>query len=241
MTSSDADAEGWRDGVRSTYAEMVEAGVYTLRFRHADVDRAFVADTLGPLVDELPPGVAVLEVGCGVGEWIELMGELLARADRPTHNRYGFDLTEEMVAIASDYLAPTLPADHVHVGDLFADQAYVFDTPSPFALIYAYDVIQQLPASIQLDGVRSVFDRIPPGGFLVLFDQDAATPAGRRMALRKAVTRYLRIPLVPRFYLVARYPRAADVVDTLRAAGAVVEVRRPDDGARVAVIARRPS
>lgn len=240
MTPPAAGAAGWRQRVRATYAKMVKAGLYSARFRHADADRAFVADTLGELIAELPPGVAVLEAGCGVGDWIGLVGQILGSAGRPTRDRYGFDLTPEMIAIAAETLASELPRDHLRTGDLFDDDAYAFDTPTPFGLIYAYDVIQQLPPSMQLDGARALYRRIPPGGSLALFDQDAATRAGRRMAFRKAVTRYLRIPLVPRFYLVARYPRASDLVDGLRSEGAAVEVRRPGDGARVAVIARRP-
>jgi hypothetical protein len=142
--------------------------------------------------------------------------------------------------LAAERLGGELPADHLRVGDLLNPASYDFGRGEPFGLVFAYDVIQQLPKSLQLAGVRAIYDSVAAGGVLVVFDQDSATPAGRRMELNKALTRWLHIPLVPRFYLVARYPRAARVVQELRLAGAEVELRRAG-GARVAIVARRPA
>lgn len=240
MSAAAPDGAGWQGGVRATYARMVDAGVYSARFRHSDDDRDFVSVTLAPLIENLPPGAAVLEAGCGVGDWLHLVGEILARAGHSPQRRYGFDLTPEMVSLAADVIGPELPAEHLRVGDLLSSEPYEFPDAPEFGLIYAYDVIQQLPRSLQQDGVRALYGRLGSGGTLAIFDQDAASRPGRRMEIRKAITRYLRIPLVPRFYLVARYPRAEDVASTLRDAGAEVEVVRPGESARVAIVARTP-
>src|SRR3546814_12322438 len=50
---------------------------------------------------------------------------------------------------------------------------------------------------------------LAPGGVAVVFDNEADSPFGRRMALRKLVTRYSRLPLAPRYYCNAAYPPLA--------------------------------
>jgi SAM-dependent methyltransferase len=219
---------------------MVERGLYSTRFRHAEADRAFVAATLSPLLEGMPAGRSVLEVGCGVGEWLALVGSLQRDRDRPAAERYGFDLSPAMIEIALEYLAGDVPADHLAVADLLEPEAYRFPDAPPVGLVYAYDVVQQLPPRMQRDGVRAMYRGLDRGGVLVVFDQDARHPAGRRMALKKLVTRWLRLPLVPRFYLLARYPDPAAIVAALEHEGALVDVRRGEAGARIAIVARRP-
>ena len=224
----------------SAYSAEARDGIYSTSFRHADVDRAFVIDVLSPLLRSMLPGTAVLEVGCGTGDWLQLIGDLLRQVGRPMGDRYGFDLTPEMVEIARERLGD-LPADHVRVGDLLRPEAYEFGDGPPFGLTVAYDVVQQLPRRLQVAGIRSIYARVPPGCSLVVFDQDASHPAGRRMGAKKLITRWLRIPLVPRFYLVARYPSVRQLVSALESTGANVEVVRGPVGARIAIVATRPS
>src|SRR3546814_8250178 len=52
---------------------------------------------------------------------------------------------------------------------------------------------------------------LAPGGVAVIFDNEADSRFGRRMALRKLVTRYSGLPLVPRYYCNAAYPPLARI------------------------------
>lgn len=228
---------GWRSEVRDTYADLVGDGVYTTGFRHSDADRDLVRTLLAPIVGALGPDDAVLEAGCGVGEWLEMVVGLTAPGTPPTI--CGFDLTPEMVEVARRRLAPAWPAVRLRTGDLLDPAAYETPGSRGFGLVYAFDVLQQLPRDAQLRGLLAMYAAVAPGGHLVLFDQDAASAAGTRMGLKKAITRYLRIPLVPRFYLVARYPRAVGLVRALTELGAAVELVRPGSGARFALVATR--
>src|SRR3546814_2630858 len=47
---------------------------------------------------------------------------------------------------------------------------------------------------------RRMVAALAPGGVAVIFDNEADSRFGRRMALRKLVTRYSGLPLVPRYY-----------------------------------------
>lgn len=47
------------------------------------------------------------------------------------------------------------------------------------------------------------------GGAAILFEKERHSRHGLAMAAKKFVTRHLRIPLAPRFYRAAHYPRLA--------------------------------
>jgi SAM-dependent methyltransferase len=192
-----------------------------------------------PLVAGLDGEATALEAGCGVGEWIELVMSLPETP--PTMDIRGFDLSPELIELARTRLAGTVPDEHLYVADLLDPGAWAPDgAPPPGCdLILAFDVIQQLPPSDQPAGTAALFRALRPGGHLVVFDQDARSPAGRKMGLRKAVTRWLHIPLVPRWYLIARYPSAKRLVTFLEALGGSVQLVRRGSGARFAVVARR--
>lgn len=229
--------------IRATYARLVDEGLYTATFRHSDIDRHFVAGVLRSLIFLPGRQPAVLDVGCGAGDWLDLVRSLILEDAASKPSLFGFDLTPELVDLARRRLARSVPESHLRSGSLFDTDTYAFGGASPsagFDLVYAYDVIQQIPPREQARAVLTLFDHVRPGGQLVIIDQDADAPAGRRMAIRKAITRYLRIPLVPRYYLVARYPRAIALTRTLSAPHVDQPVVRRGSGARFALVATRP-
>jgi hypothetical protein len=98
-------------------------------------------------------------------------------------------------------------ADHFQQGDILNDSTYGFPGRSGrFDIIFAYDVVQQLPPALQYQACETMLGRLAAGGALIVFDHDSQSRYGRQMAFKKFVTRYLRIELVPRYYCNAKYP-----------------------------------
>lgn len=151
---------------------------------------------------------------------------------------YGFDLTPDMVEVARRRLGDRIPQENLHQGDVLSDSAYEFDgAPGSYQLIYAFDVVQQLPRSRQLEAVRAMLKHLDEGGCAVVFDHDRWSPYGLRMGLRKLVTKYLRVPLVPRYYCNARYPALSRFASRLAASGAYsTDVRVAPDGKKRALL-----
>jgi hypothetical protein len=77
------------------------------------------------------------------------------------------------------------------------------------------------------------------GGVLVVFDHDRQSPYGRRMGIKKWVTRHLFVPLVPRWYIHAAYPPLGRYAAQMARRGDLaVEVAARPDWPRRALIAR---
>ena len=62
------------------------------------------------------------------------------------------------------------------------------------------------PAAARSTPATSSQMRLAIGGAALIFDNDAESPFGRRMALRKFMTRYFGLRLVPDYYCNASYP-----------------------------------
>ena len=204
----------------SSYADLVATGVYDAAFQHADWATTFFTETLrGPLATfETRRPLRVLEAGVGTGFWL---GKLPARvADPSTVELRGFDLSAEMVGAAEQRLAAAGIAAELAVGDILDDDAYVFPPVIRHDVVFAYDVVQQLPRELQDGAVRQLYRHVADGGWLVIFDHDAASRYGRTMGLKKWLRRHLGIPLVPYHYIHSRYPSMAHLRRLLQGAGA---------------------
>ena len=110
----------------------------------------------------------------------------------------------------------------------------------PFDLVYTFDVVQQLPMSKQWDSVEAMLSVVAPGGSLVIFDHDGRSVYGRKMRLKKVLRRYLRVPLVPAWYVYSVYPPLGQYAARLaRRPGLSVRVVSRDDTPRRALIVNR--
>lgn len=214
---------------RASFNALVEEGVYSESFDHPPALKDFVRRMLHSHGPAWPPDrpLRVLDCGCGTGLWLEQLARQLDRPDRPV-SCFGFDLSDGMVELARQRLAGRPGEAHIQRGDLLDPAAYRFAAaPEGFDLVFAFDVVQQLPPRHQLAACRLIAGQLAPGGVALVFDHDRASPYGRRMGWRKFVTRYLRVPLLPRYYCDARYPPLARFATRLQT----------QDGLRTALVA----
>ena len=188
------------------YHGLIGQGVYTHSSEHGQPDRQFFAEVLTPFFDGLPAQpVAILECGCGSGEWLDEAGRMADSSRATSVELAGFDLTPGLVDLARERLRDRVTGEQLLVGDV-VDPAVYARLGRSFDLVFAFDVVQQLPRKEQVHAVERMLLAVGPGGTLVVFDHERHSEYGRRMGMKKWVTRHLRIPLVPRWYIHAAYP-----------------------------------
>jgi SAM-dependent methyltransferase len=224
------------------FGALVEDGSYDTQFEHSPAMKDFVATTLLASLSaaELTGPMAVLDCGCGPGAWLAYLWELLDGSGRQRHRLFGFDITPAMIDVARRRLATSVPPQQLQVGDIMEDQSYAFDgADKQFHVIFAYDVIQQLPRRLQLDACKSMLRHLATGGVALIFDHDSLSAYGVKMGFRKLVTKYLGIGLVPAYYCNARYPplgRFARAISEMN--GFLTEVKKAGDGRKRVLIIR---
>src|SRR3546814_4566642 len=106
-----------------------------------------------------------------------------------------------MVEVAQEKLRGLAAPGDLRRGDLLEPQSYAFDAAGGgFDLIFTYDVVQQLPRARQAEACHGMAAALAPGGVALIFDHEADSRFGRRLALRKPLTRYCGLRLVTRYY-----------------------------------------
>lgn len=228
---------------RKSFDGLVESGVYGADFDHPPAAKSFVASVLQEVVPRRPrcAPFAVLDCGCGTGAWLCFLHAEISLAGFTDPQLFGFDLSGRMVDIARQKLRGLATPGHLRTGNLLERPSYAFaDAPAGFDLIFTYDVVQQLPRACQVEACRLLAAALAPGGLALVFDNDAASRFGRRMALRKFLTRYGGLRLVPRYYCNARYPPLEQIRQELeRAPGLRARIVARADGIKRAMIVER--
>lgn len=116
----------------------------------------------GDVMEQIPAGASVLDVGCGAGLFLLLLG----RQGR-LREGLGFDVSAPAVAAAQRAaqgagLSSTLK---------FEVRSIEAGIPvGPWNVVTAVDVLHHVPAAHQRAFVASLCERVPPGGRLVLKD-----------------------------------------------------------------------
>ena len=193
----------------ASFNALVESGVYSRGHVHGETFRRLFATGLLEALSRIEVATPrILEVGCGAGAWIAEMRTVLTKAGRQAE-LYGTDIAPRMVETCRARFAGEIPSDRFQAGDILAVSAYG-DADSRYDLIVAYDVVQQLPRAAQFASYGAMARHLSPGGALLIFDNEADSPYGRRMARKKFLTRYFGLRLVPRYYCDARYPPLSD-------------------------------
>jgi SAM-dependent methyltransferase len=225
---------------KEAFGSLVRNGTYDSRFEHAPHVRAFFEDCMQYASSGIGAAseVRILDCGCGPGAWLDLLSRANGRDGRK--HFFGFDLTPEMVATARTRLEGRVPPSHLQQGNILSDASYVFSGDDrPYQILYAFDVVQQLPRKLQLEAIKRMMARVAADGCAVVFDHDRWSPHGLRMGFRKLVTKYLRVELVPRYYCNAHYPALARFASKLRASGRYsAEIKVAPDGRKRALIVR---
>lgn len=194
---------------RKSFDDLVDSGVYSAVFEHAPPAKVFVEDVLSEILrqfDRQKP-LNILDCGCGTGTWLAFIHAHLSQRGVSVHRFCGFDLSSGMVEVAQQTLQGVADPNDIRCDNVLDKDCFAFyGVEQGFDLIFTYDVVQQLPRARQLDACRAIADQLAPGGIALIFDNDSETKFGRRMGVRKFLTRYFRIPLVPRYYCNAAYP-----------------------------------
>jgi SAM-dependent methyltransferase len=201
--------------IGATYTALADTNVLTDTFQHGAIQRELFAQVMTVELERLAgrDSPAVLDAGCGTGAWIETL-RALASTRLPAVTLYGFDLTPAMIDIAEKRLSATSESVHLSVGDVLDDEAYSLRPGGRYDLIYAYDVVQQLPRGDQVRVIETFLRHLSPGGSLVVFDHEAHSVYGVLMGTGKKLTR-LGLPVLPSYYLTARYPKLARIENAL--------------------------
>ncbi|MFQ5535041.1 MAG: sulfotransferase [Sphingomonadales bacterium] len=230
---------------RQAFGSLVANGVYGQDFRHSDEAEAFFVACMRASIDGIVSAkrLTVLECGCGTGIWLDTLRRKCLTGKAGPHALYGFDITPEMVEIAREKISDHAPAGHLRVGDVIKPNSYDFGASGrSFDLIFAYDVIQQLPRKLQFEACTALLQHLAAGGAAVIFDNDSASPFGRKMGRKKFLTRYLGLGLVPRYYCNARYPPLAKFASRIDAMPQFsTTLRIAPDGRKRALIVRSAS
>lgn len=228
---------------KSTFDRLVDDGVYTVDFEHAPAAKSFVRSVVQSVAPDLGGRVPlrVLDCGCGTGSWLSLISEELESAGHGNQQLYGFDLSEGMVKVAQQRLGDLAGPGNIRTGNALDRASYAFaDVEAGFDVVFTYDVVQQLPRKRQLEACRIITGALAPGGVALIFDNDAETRFGRRMAWRKFLTRYCGLRLVPRYYCNAAYPRLEKLRRLIEADGnAESEILVRKDAVKRALVVRR--
>jgi trans-aconitate methyltransferase len=207
------------DRQRATFSALVSQGVYRPGQEPPSALVGFFEETLQSVLGPEPNLATVLDCGCGAGFWLKL----LHSKHGGRFKLYGFDVTPDMAALA----ATTLGGDAlIQIGDVLDGTAYQFeDGRQLFHIVYAYDVVQQVPSRQQFHAVEIMLEHVEPGGVLIVFDHDRETRYGHKMALKKLLTRYTFLPLVPRHYCNASYPPLSTFSKQLEKCGLATKIR----------------
>lgn len=201
-----------------SYRDLVRTGTYAASFTQSEWAYEFVRAVLTqPLEAALRRRGSILECGSGTGIWL---GYIASRWANPDIHLHGFDLSPDMVETCRQRLADLDALAEIKVGDILDPDAYRFDDLDRYDVVFAFDVIQQLPRRLQAGAVAAMFEHVAPGGWLVIFDHDRRSRYGRVMGAKKWLRRYFDIPLVPHYYIHARYPDLGSLRSSLERQGA---------------------
>ena len=206
---------------KEAFGVLVREGIYDENFTHSDEAKDFFRARLVAALSRVDKGeVSILDCGCGPGVWLAGAKDVAGSVGRSDIRLFGFDITAEMIQLARQRLADYVNPCQLQQGDLLRRDAYHFEgNDGRFDIIFAYDAIQQLPRKRQFRAIELMTQVLAKSGEIVIFDHDCRSGYGRMMGVRKFITQYFSIGLVPRYYCNAKYPPLVKFSERLNRSG----------------------
>lgn len=140
----------------------------------------------------------VLDAGCGPASMLRVLSPLL--------DRYGFDLTPEMVTVAQSVLAEqSVPVDHIWAGSVVDPAAF---RGAPYDAAICIGVLPHIAATDDTRVLENLREAVRPGGVVVV---EARNEMFSLFTLNRYSHRYFMDELIPVDHLraLARDDRAA--------------------------------
>lgn len=158
MATTDLDLEQ-RSGIVATARRLYEAA--PRRARTLQSLRPFICP-FEDLLKWIPPRGRVLDVGCGAGLFLGLVGSA-----RPDVTGIGFDADASAIAAAEGMAGRHFPDgrirfEHSAVGDAWPQ--------GPFDVVGMIDVLHHIPPAAQREVIAAAFAHVGPGGLFVYKD-----------------------------------------------------------------------
>ncbi|MBX5463850.1 MAG: class I SAM-dependent methyltransferase [Steroidobacteraceae bacterium] len=115
------------------------------------------------LIEHIPRGSAVLDVGCGAGLFLGLLA-----ADHGIVRGAGFDSSPRAIALANR-MRPNVPRE-VSLEFVVADAIESWPAAECFDVVSLIDVMHHIPRTLQSRVLSYAMDRVRPGGLLLYKD-----------------------------------------------------------------------
>ena len=175
----------------------------------------------------------IIEAGCGNAYWL---------AEIPTWTEWqglrlrleGFDLSDELIRVARQRPTPANCEMKLDVGNLVT-----YRPAEPADVVFCFDVIQHVPKPDRPAALRNMLAMVRGGGLVLVADNHKWAWAAIKNSVRKWLTRYTPIKLVPRGFLLASYPSFVWLEAMLGELGAEPvgsRIEHPDEAAAKRVV-----
>lgn len=119
-----------------------------------------------PIVERIPPGSSVFDIGCGSGFLLGLIAE-----QKQPRSLGGAEVAEGLVSEAKEYLSRKNPGIPMSIA--LYDGVNLPANVSEFDFVLLIDVLHHIPPDRQFSFLREVHSRLKPGATLILKDIDA--------------------------------------------------------------------
>jgi 2-polyprenyl-3-methyl-5-hydroxy-6-metoxy-1,4-benzoquinol methylase len=179
LQSSDAELGHERGGMGLTAAQVAKIAREIYRdanpgIKYKQAYRPYICP-FHLLVEYIPRGSSLLDVGCGAGLFILLMAKC-----GWIRSAVGFDADYAAIRAAQDAAAKLLNGDAIHFEQHSADDWW---PKGRFDVVSIIDVMHHVPPEKQADLIAAAAERLNDGG-LLLYKDMASRPAWRAWANR---------------------------------------------------------